>query len=165
MHCKASANPIVRGVLRVEKKKINWLGWLSVLVLVPTAVILIYLGITTKNDVILISTVIGFMVALVFVPFFWIVGWRVALPDKRVWARLVRKSTGEKILDLDDGISPVTNLILTNLILTFELMDGSQVSYIVPLSKYKLFSENEMGILTYRAQGKKSFFVNFERQA
>ena len=134
----------------MEKKRVNWLGWISIVVLVPTAVILIYLGITTKDDVILISTAIGFMVALVLIPFFWIVGWRVALPDKRVWARLVRKSMEEEILYGADGIAPITKLILT-----FALADGSQMSYNVTWSKYKLFSENEMGILTYRAQGKK----------
>ena len=143
----------------MEKKRVNWLGWISIVVLVPTAVILIYLGITTKDDVILISTAIGFMVALVLIPVFWVVGWRIALSDKRVWARLIRKSMEEEILYGADGIAPITKLILT-----FALADGSQMSYTVPWSKYKLFSENEMGILTYRAQGKKGFFISFERQ-
>ena len=159
MHCKRSANPIVRGVLRVEKKKINWLGWLSVLVLVPPEVYFICLSIITKDDDLVGVAVIGFIVVVVLISIFWKWGWRLVLPNKRAWAKLICKRVGVP----SGSVEGMPDTVL-HFFLTFEFLDGSRVSYSTPMSLYKRFSEGETGILTYKEQGGVGFFVSFERQ-
>jgi len=143
----------------MEKKRFNWLGWLSILILVPPELFLIYLSVKTNSDDVLGFAVFGFMGAVVLISIFWKIGWRLVLPNKRAWAKLVHKRVAAPGFRAENTLDTVLHFFLT-----FEFLDGSRVSYSAPLSLYKKIPENEVGILTYKDQGKTGFFVNFEKQ-
>jgi len=78
---------------------------------------------------------------------------------KKSIAKLVGKNMNRSTLSINGMPCDVTNFFLS-----FKFADGSQMLFNVPVTVYNLYFENEVGILTYKSQGEKSFFISFERQ-
>ena len=130
------------------EKKFNWLGWLIILILAILDTLLFIVGIVLMNNSNDISTFIIACGAAVMAigagltPRFydWTLG--ILLPIQKCTATVVW---------LEDSY------------ITFDLTNGDRIAFEVTVEKYHAIFIGESGLLTYKQQGKHTYFISFER--
>ena len=130
------------------EKKFNWLGWLIILILAILDTLLFIVGIVVWNNsndigilIIACSTAVMAIGAGLTPRFYdWTLG--ILLPIQKCTATVVW---------LEDSY------------ITFDLTNGDRIAFKVPVKKYYTILIGESGLLTYKQQGKHTYFISFER--
>jgi hypothetical protein len=155
-------NNFREGVVFVDKKVFNWLGYILISFYTCILYILNLISFNIYNDDIrfLFQLFIGlyFCTLLGLIPFTLQKTWYRILPNKTAYAQLIASS-----LYRENVYSPEGSNTINHHSLIFEFSDGTRKAF--PASKKNdtivLF---EKGLLTFKEQGRRIFFVSFERE-
>ena len=133
------------------EKKFNWLGWLLILIFVIMDTLLFIVGIVLMNNsynsqefgvFIVSSSLVLVIVGAALMPRWYRWGLGKLLPIQKCTATVVW---------LEDSY------------ITLDLSNGDRIAFKVPLKKYHAILMGESGLLTWKQQGKHTYFISFER--
>ena len=148
------------------EKKFNWLGWLVNALYVLLFLSMCYLGTYYQEIGHIQGRNISFSVAtLMFISGFAMLpiwyNWSLGklLPIQKSNAIVVMKETSVKRTLNGNGLE-TTNV---KKFITFDLSNGDRIAFKVPVKKYYTILIGESGLLTYKQQGKHTYFISFER--
>lgn len=144
------------------KKKFNWLGWifisLYILILIVLIVFCFYASGAIKAY--LYFGVLIFGVSFVWlIPTTYLITLRFILPLEQSLATVYIKhiKTIESYTPADgysDDLIPYIDFLLD---------DGTRKTCRMTAKKYRLLSSGDRGILYYKEQGKRTFFIDFKK--
>ena len=148
------------------KKVFNWLGWLIVGLFVFFDLLLFFIGvILMKNgnefgvytiSCSLILVIVG--AALLPIWYNWALG--KLLPIQQDMATVILKETS--VSHSQDATGP--ELTIIKKFITFELLNGDRLCFKIAIDKYYTILIGECGTLTYKMQGKHTYFIDFKKQ-
>ena len=150
------------------EKKFNWLGWLVILIFVIMDTLLFIVGIALMNNsynsqefgvFIVSSSLVLVIVGAALMPVWYHWGLGKLLPVRKCTATVVMRETSVN-RTLDANGLETTNV---KKFITFDLSNGDRIAFKVPLKKYHAILMGESGLLTYKQQGKHTYFISFER--
>ena len=81
------------------------------------------------------------------------------MPVRKCTATVVMRETSVN-RTLDANGLETTNV---KKFITFDLSNGDRIAFKVPVKKYYTILIGESGLLTYKQQGKHTYFISFER--
>ena len=147
------------------EKKFNWLGWLLILIFAILDTLLFIVGIVVGNNSNDIGTfIIACSVSVVLIgagliPRFY--NWTLGklLPIQKCTATVFHRET--VVRHTQDATGP--ELTISAKFITFVLTNGNRIVFKVPVEKYYTIFIGESGLLTYKQQGKHTYFISFER--
>ena len=144
----------------MEKKIFNWLGFIFIGIYSIVLLISVILGIYLLNKYLLGLSVVMLLGSIAFVPLIWHLSWWVTkLPMRRVPAKLVSK----RIINRQIFVRGIAYAV-PNYWISFEFSNGTNWSFNVNLDIFNAFNEGDQGILLYRGQDNRNYFVGFEKQ-
>ncbi len=150
------------------EKKFNWLGWLVILIFVIMDTLLFIVGIALMNNsynsqefgvFIVSSSLVLVIVGAALMPVWYHWGLGKLLPVRKCTATVVMRETSVN-RTLDANGLETTNV---KKFITFDLSNGDRIAFKVPVKKYYTILIGESGLLTYKQQGKHTYFISFER--
>ena len=150
------------------EKKFNWLGWLVILIFVIMDTLLFIVGIALMNNsynsqefgvFIVSSSLVLVIVGAALMPVWYHWGLGKLLPVRKCTATVVMRETSVN-RTLDANGLETTNV---KKFITFDLSNGDRIAFKVPVKKYYTILMGESGLLTYKQQGKHTYFISFER--
>ena len=106
------------------------------------------------------AATLAFVVSFAVIPYIYYLTLGVLLPVKQERASAIFKHTRVSRTVQEGGSTTTT----TRQYITFELPDGSRKVFKVSTPQYYTILEAERGLLTYKEQGKHTYFVDFQRQ-
>lgn len=150
----------------MEKKVFNWLGWLIVILYVTLTLVFAMAGIWMDRignffirnilySVVFLALLAG--AALIPIWYDWALG--KLLPCQQDIATVIFKQTA--VSHSQDATGP--ELTFVKRIMTFELIDGTRLVFRVRENLWFTLLMGERGMLTYKQQGKHTYFIGFER--
>lgn len=147
------------------KKKFNWLGWLIIISYFAIAIAIFCLGICLKDsfqnwEFLCAAGPVMLVVCPAMLPAWYDWGLGRILPVQRSNAT-VKYVTVTQRPYMAGGVrhqGKVRHHIL------FELQNGDRLVFFVREDKFYTMLMGESGILTYKEQGKHTYFINFERK-
>ena len=150
------------------EKKFNWLGWLIILIFAILDTLLFIVGIVLMNNsynsqefgvFIVSSSLVLVIVGAALMPVWYHWGLGKLLPVRKCTATVVMRETSVN-RTLDANGLETTNV---KKFITFDLSNGDRIAFKVPVKKYYTILIGESGLLTYKQQGKHTYFISFER--
>ena len=148
------------------EKKFNWLAWLINVLYVLLFLSMCYLGtyyqeighIQGRNISFSVATLM-FISGFAMLPFLyhWTLG--KLLPIQKSNAIVVMKETSISHVYDSEG---ATRTFVKKFI-TFDLANGDRIAFRVRLNIFNKILIGESGLLTYKQQGKHTYFISFER--
>lgn len=146
----------------MEKKVINWLACVLITMYIFIFLLLIVLATQIKgpdcgNIYFFAALWGGIMIGLI--PLTLHLTWARILPEKRAQVKLVFKSANEKTIHVR-GVGHTR----TYLFFTFEFLDGTRLTFPARPNAFNTYMENDIGTLVYKGEGRRCYFVRFERQ-
>ena len=150
------------------EKKFNWLGWLVILIFVIMDTLLFIVGIALMNNsynsqefgvFIVSSSLVLVIVGAALMPVWYHWGLGKLLPVRKCTATVVMRETSVN-RTLDANGLETTNV---KKFITFDLSNGDRIAFRVPLNIFNKILMGESGLLTYKQQGKHTYFISFER--
>ena len=150
------------------EKKFNWLGWLLILIFAILDTLLFIVGIALMNNsyisqvfgvFIVSSSLVLVIVGAALMPVWYHWGLGKLLPVRKCTATVVMRETSVN-RTLDANGLETTNV---KKFITFDLSNGDRIAFKVPVKKYYTILIGESGLLTYKQQGKHTYFISFER--
>ena len=130
------------------EKKFNWLGWLIILMFVVLDTLLFIVGTVLMNNTqefgvyIASTSLVLVIVGAALIPTWYRWGLGKLLPARRCNATVVWT---------EDSY------------ITFDLPNSNRIVFKVPVEKRYTILMGESGSLTYKHQGKYTYFISFER--
>lgn len=150
------------------EKKFNWLGWLVILIFVIMDTLLFIVGIALMNSsynsqefgvFIVSSSLVLVIVGAALMPVWYHWGLGKLLPVRKCTATVVMRETSVN-RTLDANGLETTNV---KKFITFDLSNGDRIAFRVRLNIFNKILMGESGLLTYKQQGKHTYFISFER--
>ena len=150
------------------KKTFNWLGWLIVFFYITVFAALCYLTVFffSRLDEYMVACVFSTSAAILMIPFgaamlpiWYDRSLGKLLPTKKAFATALLPHTAAYRIHIK-GV-PRTR---TKHYITFELSTRERIVFSVSPEVYCTVLQSEHGILTYKAQGKHTYFIDFQRQ-
>ena len=150
------------------EKKFNWLGWLIILIFAILDTLLFIVGIVLMNNsynsqefgvFIVSSSLVLVIVGAALMPVWYHWGLGKLLPVRKCTATVVMRETSVN-RTLDANGLETTNV---KKFITFDLSNGDRIAFEVTAEKYHAIFIGESGLLTYKQQGKHTYFISFER--
>ena len=112
---------------------------------------------------ILLNHFFGQGAAIVFVVFYLFIGGMILNDsyNKKAFKTAKEITESGKVISKTSGLESSGS---TEYFVSFELPDGNRKNFKVEVDIFNTITENQVGKLTYRENGTRLFFVNFERQ-
>ena len=150
------------------EKKFNWLGWLLILIFAILDTLLFIVGILVWNNsynsqdlsvFIVSSSLVFLVVGAALMPRWYHWGLGKLLPIQKCTATVFHRET--VVRHTQDATGP--ELTISAKFITFVLTNSNRIVFKVPVEKYYTILMGESGLLTYKQQGKHTYFISFER--
>ena len=149
------------------KKVFNWLGIVIIVVYILLVIFGFIFGrqLDANNNIAIRNIIYSFTALLIIAafalfPFFYDWSLGKLLPCYKSEAILVFKQTSVSHWQEPNGADFTTN----HYNIAFDLADGSRRVFKVNEKQWNMLLQGEQGILTYKEQGKHTYFIDFKKQ-